>query len=74
MVAADEDLYALLQVPPDASQEEIAAAYGRLRDLYSPERLQGGPAEFEQLAARRREELQQAYAVLQETARRAAYD
>ncbi len=74
MVAVDEDFYALLQVPPDASQEEIAAAYGRLRDLYSPERLQGGPAEFEQLAARRREELQRAFSVLQEPERRAAYD
>ncbi len=74
MVVPREDLYALLQVAPDASQDEIGAAYARLRELYSAERLQSGPSEFQELAARRREELQTAYVVLNDPQRRAEYD
>ena len=74
MVMLDEDLYARLQVPSSASVEEIRAAYARLDALYSPERLEGGPPEFQQLAARRREELAEAYALLGDPQRRAAYD
>ncbi len=74
MVSSQEDLYALLQVAPSATQEEIGAAYARLQELYSPERLQSGPPEFQELATRRREELQSAYAVLHDPQQRAEYD
>jgi curved DNA-binding protein CbpA len=69
-----EDLYALLQIAPTASHVEIEASYERLTNLYSEERLQGGPPEFQQLAAMRREELAAAYAVLGNPEQRAAYD
>ncbi len=74
MVVADEDFYALLQVSSAAPAEEIAAAYARLDELYSPERLRDGPPEFQQLALRRREELSAAYLVLGDPERRVAYD
>jgi curved DNA-binding protein CbpA len=74
MVSSQEDLYALLQVAPSATQEEIGAAYARLHELYSPDRLQSGPPEFQDLATRRREELQAAYDVLLDPRRRAEYD
>lgn len=69
-----EDWYALLQVAPAASHIEIEANYERLAALYSLERLEGGPPEFQQLAAMRREELAAAYAVLGDPEQRAAYD
>ncbi len=68
------DLYAVLQVAPTASHIEIEASYDRLSALYSVERLQDGPPEFQQLAAQRREELAAAYAVLGDPEQRAAYD
>ena len=74
MVVEQQDLYALLQVPPGASPEEIEAAYRRLDELYSAERLQGSPPEFQELAARRREDLQAAFAVLHDPEQRGAYD
>ena len=74
MVVEHEDLYALLEAPPEASREEIEAAYRRLDELYSPERMARSPLEFQELAGRRREDLQAAYAVLGDPARRAAYD
>ncbi len=66
--------YDVLQVAPSASTDEIAAAYERLRTMYDPDRLQGGPPEFEALARQKRAELDAAYAVLGDTTRRAAFD
>jgi tetratricopeptide (TPR) repeat protein len=74
MIATGEDLYARLQVAPGASAEEIEAAFSRLSDLYSIERLQDAPAEFQDLGARRREELSEAIRVLRDPAARAEYD
>lgn len=74
MVAETEDLYALLQITPAASQMDVDAAFHRLNDLYNPERLADGPPEFQELAARRRQELQTAYSVLCDATQRAAYD
>ena len=59
MVEASEDLYAVLQASPT---------------VYSPERLRNGPPEFQQLAAERRMDIEQAYAVLGDAERRSAYD
>ena len=74
MIATGEDLYARLQVAPGASAEEIEAAFSRLSDLYSAERLQDAPAEFQELAAQRREELSEAIRVLRNPVARAEYD
>ncbi len=71
---AHTNLYDVLQVAPSASADDIAAAYERLHTLYDPERLRGGPPEFEALAQQKRVELDQAYGVLGDQERRAAYD
>lgn len=68
------DHYALLQLTPRASDEEISAAYQRLRDLYSPERMADAAPEFQQQAAAKREQFEMAYQALSNPARRAAYD
>lgn len=68
------DLYALLQVSPRASAEEISAAYQRLRALYAPERVAEAAPDVQALAAQRREQLDAAYAVLSDPHQRAAYD
>lgn len=75
MIARDaHNPYDVLQVAPSASTDEIESAYQRLHALYDPDRLQGGPPEFEALARQKRAELDQAYAVLGDLARRTAYD
>lgn len=68
------DYYDLLQVGSDASPEEIEGAYRRLQTMYDPERLRGGPAEFEEMARQKRADLDAAYGVLSDPAQRAAYD
>ena len=74
MIVTGEDLYARLQVAPDAPAEEIEAAFSRLSDQYSPERLADAPVEFQDLALRRREELVEAVTVLRDPLARAEYD
>lgn len=68
------DYYALLQVTPRASSEEIGAAYERLMDLYSPERLADAAPEFQEQAAQKRHEFETAYQELAVPGRRATYD
>ncbi len=68
------DLYALLQVPKEASSEQIADAYLRLQDLYSADRLAEAAPEFREQAAARRSELESAYRELGDPGRRADYD
>lgn len=72
--SAEPNHYDVLQVVPSASLAEITAAYERLRMIYDPQQLQGGPPEFEALARQKRAELDQAYEVLGDPARRTAYD
>jgi tetratricopeptide (TPR) repeat protein len=74
MTAVGDDLYARLQVAPQASPDEVEAAYARLADLYSPERLQDAPPEFQELGVRRRADLAEAFAVLRDPLARAEYD
>jgi peroxiredoxin len=66
--------YTLLGIPATATVDEIAAAYQRQRERYSPERVAALGAEFRQIAEARTAALDQAYAVLADTARRAEYD
>ena len=64
----DRDLYQILQVDPAAEQEVVQAAFKRLAFKYHPDK---NPSED---AHRRMQELNEAYAVIGDPAKRAAYD
>lgn len=66
--------YTLLNIAPNATSDEIAAAYERQRERYSPERIAALGDDFARVAAERTAELDRAYAVLSDPQRRAAYD
>jgi hypothetical protein len=74
IVEAQADYYALLQVTPRASSDEISAAYARLQDLYSPERMANAAPEFQEQAAQKRQQFEAAFQELSSPSRRAAYD
>ena len=69
-----QDYYETLQVHPRADATAIEAAYARLRELYDPARLDGAADELVDLARAKRDAIEHAYAVLNDPARRAAYD
>ena len=65
-----ETYYTLLDIPAEASTEAITAAYERQRERYQPERVARLGSEFEQIAVTRVAELERAYAILVDPARR----
>ena len=67
---ADDDLYAVLGVLPDAEDVVITAAYRALAQRYHPDRWAGDPTE----AHRRMSAINHAYSVLGDRNRRAEYD
>ncbi|NCC35199.1 MAG: J domain-containing protein [Chloroflexia bacterium] len=69
-----QDYYETLQVHPKADPEAIEAAYLRLRERYDPAKLEAAADEIQALARQRRNEIEQAYAVLRDPQRREAYD
>ncbi|MCC6188976.1 MAG: SUMF1/EgtB/PvdO family nonheme iron enzyme [Anaerolineales bacterium] len=66
--------YELLDVPPDASEEQIKAAYRILVQLHHPDRLQQVSAAVRQYAEERLKKINAAYHALGDPQRRAAYD
>jgi curved DNA-binding protein CbpA len=74
MTRRTEDYYALLQLPRRASEAEIDAAYARLSELYSAERMAEAAPEFQAQAAQKRAQLEAAYRVLTHSDQRTAYD
>jgi cytochrome c biogenesis protein CcmG/thiol:disulfide interchange protein DsbE len=66
--------YTLLDIPAQANDEEIEAAYQRQRERYSLERVAALGDEFRQIAEERTAALDRAYAVLADAARRRDYD
>jgi curved DNA-binding protein CbpA len=72
VIANSDDPYAVLGVARSASQAEIKAAYQTLVGKYHPDRHQDNP--LADLATERLAELNQAYALLSDRARRAAFD
>jgi curved DNA-binding protein len=66
---ADRDYYAVLGLPPAATEEEIRRAYRRLALEWHPDRNPGHAQ-----AAERFREISEAYAVLMDPAKRGAYD
>ena len=69
-MSADKDYYRILGVLDDAEDIVIRAAYRALAQRYHPDKWQGDQAE----ATRRMAEINEAYSVLSDTAKRAAYD
>ena len=67
-MASEQDHYAILQVHPDAEPEVITAAYRSLARLYHPDTNRSPDA------VRRMAQINVAYEVLSDPARRAAYD
>lgn len=65
---APSDYYKILQVDPEAEGEVIAAAYRRLAKMYHPDVNPGATAQT------RMREINNAYAVLSDSAKRAEYD
>ena len=66
---ADKDYYEVLGVSRDASAEDIKKAYRRLAMKYHPDRNPG-----DETAKEKFEEVGEAYAVLSDSQKRAAYD
>jgi peroxiredoxin len=66
--------YTLLGVAPKAPGDEIAAAYQRQRERYSPELVADLDPELRHVAEERSAELERAYAVLSNPERRRSYD
>lgn len=69
-----QDHYETLQVHPKADQETIQAAYERLQQRYAALQLQGAADELVERARRKRDDIERAYAVLNDPIRRASYD
>lgn len=53
--------YEVLNLPPDADQETIKAAYRKLANQYHPDKVSHLGKEFQDLAERRFKEIQEAY-------------
>lgn len=68
----EPDPYAILGVTRNATDNEIRAAYHALVAKYHPDKHQGNP--LEGLAAEKMAEINRAYEILSEPARRSAYD
>lgn len=66
--------YTLLNVGPQASQEEIESAYTRQCEHDLPEQVPHEDEQMRQLAEQRMQELEQAYRVLSDPEQRRAYD
>ncbi len=69
-----KDYYELLQVPRSAGTEDIKHAFRLLIARYHPDKVQHLGREFQAMAADRAAELTEAYRVLFDAGRRAAYD
>ncbi|MEI6777050.1 MAG: redoxin domain-containing protein [Chloroflexales bacterium] len=66
--------YTLLGIEPQANPDEIAAAYQRQRERYNPERVADLDDTLRQVAVERSAEIERAYAIVSDPARRRQYD
>ena len=72
MPPTEWDPYAVLNVPRRATADAIRTAYLALAARYHPDQHQGNP--LEELASARMAEINRAYEILSDPARRAAFD
>jgi curved DNA-binding protein CbpA len=70
--APEPDPYLVLGVPRTATRAEIRAAYRTAGAKYHPDRHQGNP--LEELASAKMAQINRAYEILSDPARRAAFD
>ena len=66
--------YEILDLPPTATDEQIRAAYRILVQLHHPDRLQQVSPAVRAYAEERLKKINEAYGVLGDPERRAAYD
>ena len=69
-----KDYYALLEVEPTASAEDVKRAFRHQIARYHPDKVQHLGKEFQDMAAGRAAELTEAYRILSDAAHRAEYD
>jgi curved DNA-binding protein CbpA len=74
MTREQVDYYALLQVAPNATSEQINVAYERQRDLYSQERFADSEPEVQALWVEKVKQLEAAFVVLRDPELRVVYD
>jgi curved DNA-binding protein CbpA len=66
--------YDLLELPPTSSQDDVKKAFRLQIARYHPDKVQHLGKEFQEMAAERAADLTEAYRVLSDEGRRAAYD
>ena len=71
---ADETYYSVLEVSETASAAEIKAAYLRLIREVHPDRLANAPTYWQRQAEEKTKEINEAFAVLSNSAKRRSYD
>lgn len=71
---ARTDYYAILEIAPDATPEQIHQAYRRLVKLWHPDRYRLASARLHAQAERRMRLLTEAHSVLSDPVQRSAYD
>lgn len=71
---AKEDYYKILEVSKDATQEEIKSAYRKLAKLHHPDAIGAASEEEKRKAEARFKKINEAYEVLGDENKRAAYD
>jgi curved DNA-binding protein CbpA len=69
-----KNYYELLEIPPQASTEEVKRSFRAQIARYHPDKVQHLGKEFQSLAADRAAELTEAYRILSDSGRRAEYD
>jgi curved DNA-binding protein CbpA len=69
-----KNYYELLEIPPQASTEDVKRSFRAQIARYHPDKVQHLGKEFQSLAADRAAELTEAYRILSDTGRRAEYD
>src|SRR5436309_4088428 len=69
-----KDYYALLEIAPTSSADEVKRAFRQQIAMYHPDKVQHLGKEFQAMAAERAAALTEAYRVLSHEGRRADYD
>ena len=57
-----KDPYAVLNIPTNATQDEVTAAYRKLAQMYHPDKVAGLAPEYQEIAQRKMKDINAAYA------------